>query len=110
MLGYVFETFSAEAAAERQGRCPLQLAGYEVGAIPLFHLLNRPNPSRLRQAIAAGLAEPSRTEGVDETMGLPAAVYPSQGLYRARGERLGRGLTGIFAESPHERFKTAWQV
>jgi hypothetical protein len=54
MLGYVFETFSAEAAAERQGRCPLQVAGYEVGAIPLFHLLNRPNPSRLRQAIAAG--------------------------------------------------------
>ncbi len=54
MLGYVFETFSAEATAERQGRCPLQVAGYEVGAIPLFHLLNRPNPSRLRQAIAAG--------------------------------------------------------
>jgi transposase-like protein len=54
MLGYVFETFSAEAAAERQGRCPLQVAGYEVGAIPLFHLLNRPNPSRLRHAIAAG--------------------------------------------------------
>jgi transposase-like protein len=54
MLGYVFETCSAEAAAERQGRCPLQVAGYEVGAIPLFHLLNRPNPSRLRQAIAAG--------------------------------------------------------
>jgi hypothetical protein len=54
MLGYVFETFSAEAAAQRQGRCPLQMAGYEVGAIPLFHLLNRPNPSRLRQAIAAG--------------------------------------------------------
>jgi transposase-like protein len=54
MLGYVFETFSAAAAAERQGRCPLQLAGYEVGPIPLFHLLNRPNPSRLRQAIAAG--------------------------------------------------------
>jgi hypothetical protein len=54
MLGYVFETFSAEAAAERQGRCPLQVAGYEVGAIPLFHLLHRPHPSRLRQAIAAG--------------------------------------------------------
>jgi transposase-like protein len=54
LLGYVFETFSAEATAERQGRCPLQLAGYEVGAIPLFHLLNRPHPSRLRHAIAAG--------------------------------------------------------
>ena len=54
LLGYVFETFSAEAAAVRQGRCPLQVAGYQVGAIPLFHLLHRPNPSRLRQAIAAG--------------------------------------------------------
>jgi transposase-like protein len=54
MLGYVFETFSAEASAERQGRCPLQVAGYEVGAIPLFHVLNRPNPARLRHAIAAG--------------------------------------------------------
>jgi hypothetical protein len=54
LLGDVFETFSAEAAAERQGRCPLQVAGYEVGAIPLFHLLHRPNPSRLRQAIAMG--------------------------------------------------------
>ena len=54
MLGYVFETCSAEATAERQGRCPLQMAGYEVGAIPLFHVLNRPNPTRLRQAIAAG--------------------------------------------------------
>jgi transposase-like protein len=54
MLGYVFETFSAEASAKRQGRCPLQVAGYEIGAIPLFHVLNRPNPSRLRQAIAAG--------------------------------------------------------
>jgi transposase-like protein len=56
MLGYVFETFSAEAAGERQGRCPLQLAGYEVGAIPLFHLLNRPDPRRLRQVIAEGYA------------------------------------------------------
>jgi hypothetical protein len=30
MLGYVFETFSAEASAERQGRCPWQVAVYEV--------------------------------------------------------------------------------
>jgi hypothetical protein len=52
----VFETFATEAAAERQGRCPLQGAGYEVGAIPLFHLLNRPHPARLRHAIAAGYA------------------------------------------------------
>jgi transposase-like protein len=56
MLGYIFETFSAEASAERQGRCPLQVAGYEVKAIPLFHLLNRPDPSRLRQGLAAGYA------------------------------------------------------
>lgn len=56
MLGYVFETFSAEASAERQGRCPLQVAGYEVKAIPLFHLLNRPDPSRLRPGLAAGYA------------------------------------------------------
>jgi transposase-like protein len=54
MLGDVFETFSAEATAERQGRCLLQVAGYEVGSMPLFHVLNRPAPSRLRQAIAAG--------------------------------------------------------
>jgi hypothetical protein len=26
------------------------------------------------------------------------------------GERLGRGLPGILAESPHERPKSAWQV
>ena len=56
MVGSVFETFAAEAATERQGRCPLPLAGYEVGAMPLLHLRNRPHPSRLRQAIAAGSA------------------------------------------------------
>ena len=54
MLGYVFETFSTDAVAPRQGRCPLQVAGYEVGSLPLFHLLNRPNPARLRQGLAAG--------------------------------------------------------
>ena len=54
MLGYVFETASADAAVERQGRCPLQVAGYEVDTIPLFHLLNRPNPSRLCQGLANG--------------------------------------------------------
>jgi hypothetical protein len=52
MWGYVFETCSAEAAAERQGRCPLHVAGDEVGAIPVCPLLHRPNPARLRQAIA----------------------------------------------------------
>ncbi len=53
MLGYVFETASADAAAARQGRCPLQVAGYEVDTIPLFHLLNRPSPARLCQGLAA---------------------------------------------------------
>lgn len=56
MLGYVFETFSAEARQERQGRCPLQLAGYEVGSIPLFHLLNRPNLAPLRKRLVEGYA------------------------------------------------------
>jgi hypothetical protein len=54
LVGEVCETGSAEAAAERQGRGPLHLAGYEVGPRPLFPLRNRPHPSRLRQAIAAG--------------------------------------------------------
>jgi len=52
----VCETFAAEAAAERQGRCPLHVAGYDVEAMPLFHVRNRPHPSRLRHAIAAGYA------------------------------------------------------
>lgn len=54
MLGSVFETASADAALARQGRCPLQVAGYAVDTIPLFHLLNRPNPARLGQGLAAG--------------------------------------------------------
>ena len=56
MLGYVFETFSADAQAEHQGRCPLQLAGYQVGSIPLFHLLNRPNLAPLRRRLVEGYA------------------------------------------------------
>jgi transposase-like protein len=56
LLGYVFETYSAEAAQERQGSCPLQLAGYSVEAIPLFHLLNRPNLAPLRRRLAEGYA------------------------------------------------------
>ena len=56
LLGYVFETFSAEAKAEHQGRCPLQLAGYQVGSIPLFHLLNRPNLAPLRRRLVEGYA------------------------------------------------------
>ena len=56
MLGYVFTTFSAEAKAAHQGKCPLQLAGYPVGTIPLFHLLNRPNLAVLRQRLVAQYA------------------------------------------------------
>ena len=56
ILGYVFETLSAEAKAEHQGRCPLQLAGYQVGSIPLFHLFNRPNLAPLRRRLVEGYA------------------------------------------------------
>ena len=56
MLGYVFETYSAEASAAHQGRCPLQVAGYQVGSIPLFHLLNRPNLVPLRRRLIQGYA------------------------------------------------------
>ena len=56
LLGYVFETYSAEAAQQRQGYCPLQLAGYSVASIPLFHLLNRPNLAPLRRRLAEGYA------------------------------------------------------
>ena len=56
LLGYVFETYSKEAAQPRQGHCPLQLAGYSVEAIPLFHLLNRPNLAPLRRRLVEGYA------------------------------------------------------
>ncbi len=56
LLGYVFETYSAEASAAHQGRCPLQMAGYQVGSIPLFHLLNRPNLVPLRRRLCEGYA------------------------------------------------------
>lgn len=56
LLGYVFETYSAEAQASHQGRCPLQLAGYQVETIPLFHLLNRPNLAPLRKRLIEGYA------------------------------------------------------
>lgn len=56
MLGYVFETYSAEASAAHQGQCPLQLAGYQVASIPLFHLLNRPNLLPLRRRLIEGYA------------------------------------------------------
>lgn len=57
LLGYVCETLSAEAHPERQGLCPLPRAGYQVAHIPLFHLLNRPNMSRLRHRIAYHYAQ-----------------------------------------------------
>ena len=56
LLGYVFETYSAEASAAHQGQCPLQLAGYQVASIPLFHLLNRPNLLPLRRRLIEGYA------------------------------------------------------
>jgi len=57
LLGYVFETYSAEAQASHQGRCPLQLAGYQVETVPLFHLLNRPNLMPLRKRLIEGYAD-----------------------------------------------------
>jgi len=56
LLGYGFETYSTEAAQPRQGYGPLPLAGYSVGSIPLFHLLNRPNRVPLRRRLIEGYA------------------------------------------------------
>ena len=53
VLGYVFHTFSCQAKPDKQGLCPLQLAGYGVTHIPFFHMFNRPDLGRLRQAIGA---------------------------------------------------------
>ncbi len=57
LLGYVFSVRSAEATDVHQGRCPLQQAGYRVGQVPLFHLLNRPHLGLLRDRIAQRFAE-----------------------------------------------------
>jgi len=57
LLGYVFSVHSAEAIDEHQGRCPLQQAGYRVGQMPLFHLLNRPHLGLLHDRIAQRFAE-----------------------------------------------------
>jgi hypothetical protein len=54
MCGEGFETCAADAAAERQGRCPLPVAGSDGEALPWLHVRNRPHPSRWRHAIAAG--------------------------------------------------------
>ena len=57
MLGYVFRVYSADATEAHRGRCPLELAGYEVARIPLFHLLNRPPVGRLQEAMAQRFAQ-----------------------------------------------------
>lgn len=56
-LGYVFHAFSCQAQKDRQGLCPLQLAGYQVADIPLFHMFNRPDLTRLRQQIVQRYAQ-----------------------------------------------------
>jgi transposase-like protein len=57
LLGYVFRTLSSQAQAQRQGRCPLQLSGYRVAHLPLFHMLNRPDLARLRQHLVKSYAQ-----------------------------------------------------
>ncbi len=57
MLGYVFSVRSAEAKDEHQGLCPLQQAGYQVGQVPLFHLINRPHLGPLCEHMAQSFAE-----------------------------------------------------
>jgi transposase-like protein len=57
MLGYVFSTLSAQAQQQRQGRCPLQLSGYRVAHLPLFHMINRPDLARLRKHLVEAYAQ-----------------------------------------------------
>jgi transposase-like protein len=57
MLGYVFHTLSCQAKAENRGLCPLQMAGYQVGHIPFFHMLNRPDVGRLQKGMADQYAQ-----------------------------------------------------
>jgi transposase-like protein len=57
MLGYVFSTLSSQAQEHRQGRCPLQLSGYRVAHLPLFHMVNRPDLARLRQHLVESYAQ-----------------------------------------------------
>ena len=52
MIGYVFHALSSQAKAEKRGLCPLQLAGYQVGHIPFFHMLNRPDVALLQKGMA----------------------------------------------------------
>jgi transposase-like protein len=57
LLGYVFHAFSSQAQQDKQGLCPLQLAGYQVAHIPLFHMLNRPDLARLQKGMAQRYAQ-----------------------------------------------------
>jgi len=72
LCGACLRAFSAEAAAERQSRCPLQLAGYEVGPIPLFIC-----------AIDASLATPPGNRGGYDMAREPPAPAPPHLLLRA---------------------------
>ncbi len=57
MIGYVFHALSSQAKAEKRGLCPLQLAGYQVGHIPFFHMLNRPDVALLQKGMADQYAQ-----------------------------------------------------
>jgi transposase-like protein len=57
MLGYVFHALSSQAQAEKQGLCPLQLAGYRVSHIPFFHMFNRPDVTLLQKRMADQYAQ-----------------------------------------------------
>lgn len=57
MLGYVFCALSSQAQAEKQGLCPLQLAGYQVAHIPFFHMFNRPDLSVVQKRLADTYAQ-----------------------------------------------------
>lgn len=57
LLGYVFHAFSCQAKQDKQGLCPLQLAGYQVAHIPFFHMFNRPDLARLQKGMAQRYAQ-----------------------------------------------------
>ena len=57
ILGYVFCALSSQAQAEKQGRCPLQLAGYQVAHLPFFHMFNRPDLSVVQKRLAHTYAQ-----------------------------------------------------
>ncbi len=41
-LVYRFTPLSEDAQKERRGRTPLQLAGYDIQDMPIFHFLSQP--------------------------------------------------------------------